>query len=130
MPQQVVRQQDEDLDKLHQNVKKIGAMGETISEELKTQEKYCSHFFQKAEACRMIDDLDTEVEKTDNRIVGAVRKVNEMIDKASSIFLCCSSFTLFRYQNSYNNSSTGGRTGGTYSSCCLPLKLDFPMLIN
>lgn len=40
--QQIARQQDEDLDKLHTNVKKIGAMGETISEELKTQGKYAA----------------------------------------------------------------------------------------
>lgn len=32
----------------------------------------------------MMDDLESEVDKTDTRIMGAVRKVNELIDKASS----------------------------------------------
>eukprot|EP01105_Mastigella_eilhardi_P027325 TRINITY_DN8374_c0_g1_i1.p4 TRINITY_DN8374_c0_g1~~TRINITY_DN8374_c0_g1_i1.p4 ORF type:complete len:276 (-),score=106.45 TRINITY_DN8374_c0_g1_i1:1556-2338(-) len=68
--QQIVSNQNADLDQLHTSVVKLGQMGEEIHEELNLQGK-------------ILDDLEHEVEKTDGRLVGAIKRVNRIIDQTS-----------------------------------------------
>lgn len=65
------RQQDDELDELSASVERIGGVGLTIHEELLAQE-------------RIIDDLDTEMDTTSNRLDFVQKKVAMVMKKASA----------------------------------------------
>ncbi|KAJ6935604.1 syntaxin-61 [Populus alba x Populus x berolinensis] len=67
----LIKQQDEELDELSASVERIGGVGLTIHEELLAQE-------------RIIDDLDTEMDTTSNRLDFVQKKVAMVMKKASA----------------------------------------------
>eukprot|EP01024_Parvocaulis_polyphysoides_P003520 TRINITY_DN10952_c1_g2_i1.p2 TRINITY_DN10952_c1_g2~~TRINITY_DN10952_c1_g2_i1.p2 ORF type:complete len:235 (-),score=40.22 TRINITY_DN10952_c1_g2_i1:187-891(-) len=67
----LLRQQDEQLDSLSEQVGRIGEIGIRIHEELNTQNN-------------MLDELDTDVEITTNRIKVAQVKIGEVIKKSGT----------------------------------------------
>ncbi|CAK7350501.1 unnamed protein product [Dovyalis caffra] len=67
----LIKQQDEELDELSASVERIGGVGLTIHEELLAQEK-------------IIDDLDTEMDTTSNRLDFVQKKVAMVMKKAST----------------------------------------------
>ncbi|KAL9392433.1 hypothetical protein Peur_016353 [Populus x canadensis] len=67
----LIKQQDDELDELSASVERIGGVGLTIHEELLAQE-------------RIIDDLDTEMDTTSNRLDFVQKKVAMVMKKASA----------------------------------------------
>ena len=65
----VSRRQDEDLDQLGEHVVRIGQMGRQIGEELTQQGE-------------LLDELDTDIDGTTNRLAAAQKKMNHVLQKA------------------------------------------------
>ncbi|KAJ4840399.1 Syntaxin-61 [Turnera subulata] len=67
----LIKQQDEELDELSASVQRLGGVGLTIHDELRSQEK-------------IIDDLGMEMESTSNRLDFVQKKVAMVMKKASA----------------------------------------------
>ncbi|KAG9142032.1 hypothetical protein Leryth_009370 [Lithospermum erythrorhizon] len=81
----LMRQQDEELDELSASVERIGSVGLTIHDELRSQEK-------------IIDDLGMEMESTSNRLEFVQKKVAMVMKKAGAkgqIMMICFLLALF-----------------------------------
>lgn len=78
---QIMRQQDEDLDKLGEVVGVIGQMGNSIYSELNTHS-------------RILDDLDSGVEDTQGRLTSVMRRVNKLLESTSDRVQWCLILTL------------------------------------
>ena len=65
---QIMRRQDDELEALGQSVKVLGNMGREMGNELEKQN-------------RMLEDLETDVDKTDSRVKSHTRRVEELIKK-------------------------------------------------
>lgn len=63
------RRQDEDLEAMGQQVERLGQVGLTIHEELTTQQ-------------HMLDDLEEDIDITNNRMRAAQKKIAEVIRKS------------------------------------------------
>ena len=78
--QEIMRQQDEELDKLGQSVQIVAKIGEEINKEIENQSV-------------LLDDLGDQADQTDIRIVSSKRKIDEIIEKYSNwkigCFICC-----------------------------------------
>ena len=74
--QQILRQQDEQLDMLQNNLHTVHELGNVISDSIKDQEV-------------IIDDLSGKVETSDGKITKARKKIDEVIEKSSSLFSAC-----------------------------------------
>ena len=70
--QQILRQQDEQLDMLQTNLHTVHELGNVISDTIKDQEV-------------IIDDLSAKVETSDGKITKARKKIDEVIEKSSSL---------------------------------------------
>eukprot|EP01023_Acetabularia_acetabulum_P052011 TRINITY_DN5764_c0_g1_i1.p3 TRINITY_DN5764_c0_g1~~TRINITY_DN5764_c0_g1_i1.p3 ORF type:complete len:225 (-),score=27.63 TRINITY_DN5764_c0_g1_i1:320-994(-) len=70
--QSLLRQQDEQLDNLSEQVGRIGEIGIRIHEELNTQNN-------------MLDELDQDVDITTNRVQAAQVKIGEVIKKSGTV---------------------------------------------
>ena len=77
---EIMKQQDIELDKLHQNVQIVAKIGEEINKEIETQ-------------AVLLDDIGEQSDQTDIRIVSSRRKIDEIIEKSSNwkigCFICC-----------------------------------------
>mmetsp|Transcript_36480 Transcript_36480/g.94777 ORF Transcript_36480/g.94777 Transcript_36480/m.94777 type:complete len:95 (+) Transcript_36480:716-1000(+) len=76
MQQELLRSQDDQLDGLSQTVRRLGEIGLTISEELKTQD-------------RIIEDINEGVEQTSTRLETVTRKVQKLLKNQGKGRLCC-----------------------------------------
>jgi syntaxin 6 len=81
----LIKQQDEELDELSKSVQRIGGVGLTIHDELVAQE-------------RIIDELDTEMDSTKNRLEFVQKKVGMVMKKAGAkgqMMMICFLLVLF-----------------------------------
>ena len=76
---EIIRQQDQQLDKLHENVKIVGQIGQQIGDEIEKQQI-------------ILDEMGEQVDNTDIRIQSSRRKIDEIIEKSSNwkigTFIC------------------------------------------
>lgn len=59
------REQDEHLDDLHNSASRLGAIADTINIEIEEQN-------------RLLDDLDTDLDKTMNNMEGALKRMDKL----------------------------------------------------
>ncbi|XP_062515032.1 syntaxin-6-like [Corticium candelabrum] len=74
--QQMINQQDEQLDVVGQSVGVLKQMGEQIGDELEEQ-------------AVMLDDLDNDMDRTDNKLKGVMRKVDRALKLSDDKKQCC-----------------------------------------
>mmetsp|Transcript_36080 Transcript_36080/g.93836 ORF Transcript_36080/g.93836 Transcript_36080/m.93836 type:complete len:206 (-) Transcript_36080:553-1170(-) len=74
--QELLRSQDDQLDGLSQTVRRLGEIGITISEELKTQD-------------RIIEDINEGVEQTSTRLETVTRRIQKIMKNQGKGRLCC-----------------------------------------
>lgn len=72
--QQIINKQDEQLDKLHENVKTVHEIGVVINREIDQQDL-------------MLDQMSEKVEHTDGRLVTLRKKIDQVIERSSSLFI-------------------------------------------
>jgi len=73
---QIVKEQDQHLDVLNRTVGTLREMGSQMDRTIKEHEV-------------IIDDLDKQATRTDNRLKGAIKKVNELIDSTKDSTQWC-----------------------------------------
>ncbi|ELP85263.1 syntaxin-61, putative [Entamoeba invadens IP1] len=69
--QQIIKKQDAQLDKLHENVKTVHEIGMTINDEISQQDQ-------------MLNEMSNQVDTTDQRIVSTKEKIDKVIEKSSN----------------------------------------------